>query len=200
MTTLKILSRNNNRVRHYSRLNISSRFVKPRLIVGILLAGALAISAQAQDSGTPQPPAIGKVMAALPSDGPGIAAILATGPDEPVGPSDILRNYEQGMAVVSQQTYIALAQVAEAVRQGQVGGAQAEHLSYEIYQTGMMQFQLLSTLHQILESDIAKAAQRSRAPQLTGSAGSFRGAGPPDPSRAARESNLAAQGLVPLTQ
>ena len=200
MTTLKILSRNNNGVRHHSSINISSRFVKPRLIVGIMLAGALSISAQAQKNGGPQPPAIGQVLAVLPSDEPRITGILASQPQEPAGPGDILRNYEQGMAMVSQQTYVALAQVAEAVRQGQIGREQAEHLSYEIFQTGMMQFQLLSTLHQILESDIATAAQRSRAPQLTGSAGSFRGAGPPDSSRAARESNLAAQGLVPLTQ
>jgi hypothetical protein len=90
--------------------------------------------------------------------------------------------------------------MAEAVRQGQIGREQAEQLSYEIYQSGMMQFQLLSTLHQILESDMAKAAQRSGAPQLMGSAGSFLGAGQADASRTARETNLAAPGPVPLTQ
>jgi len=200
MTKLKILSRNNNELDYQSRINISSRFVRPRLIVGILLAGALAISARAQDNGSPQPPAMSKVLAGLPSDEPRIAAILASQPQEPAGPGDILRNYEQGMAVVSQQTYVELVQVAEAARQGQIGRQQAEHLSYEIYQTGMMQFQLLSTLHQVLESDIVKAGQRSGAPQLTGSAAPFRGAGPADASRAARESNVAAPGLVQLTQ
>ena len=64
--------------------NISSKSVKPRLIILILLAGALAISARAQDNGSLQPPAIGKVIAALPSDAPRIATILATEPDEPV--------------------------------------------------------------------------------------------------------------------
>jgi len=200
MTTLKILSRNNNCVLHHSSINISSRFVKPRLIAGILLAGALAISAGAQNSGGPQPPAIGKVMDALPSDAPRIAAILASQPQEPAGPGEILRNYEQGMAFVSQQTYVELAQVAEAVRQGQIGGEQAEHLSYEIYQAGMMQFQLLSTLHQILESDIVKATQRSGAPQLTGSGASFRGAGQADTPRAARERTASKQVPVPLAQ
>ena len=199
MTTLENVWRDPNRVRTHSR-NIRNKSATGLLIAGISLAAAMAISVQAQESGSPQPPAIGKVLATLPSDAPRVAAIVRSQPQEPAGPGDILRNYEQGMAIVSQQTYVELAQVAEAVRQGQIGREQAEHFSYEIYQTGMMQFQLLSTLHQILESDVVKATQRSGAPQLRGSAGSLPGGGQADTSRAERESTVAVPGPVPLTQ
>jgi hypothetical protein len=197
MTTLEMVRRDSNRVRPLSR-NVTNKSAR-RLFVGILVAAAVAIAAPAQEHGSPQPPAISQVLAALPSDEPRLAEILASQPQEPAGPGDMLRNYEQGMAVVSQQTYAELVQVAEAARQGQITREQAEHLSFEIYQTGMMQFQLLSTLHQILESDLAKAAQRSGAAQLTGSAASFRGVGRADASPAARES-IAGPTLVPLTQ
>ena len=197
MTTRKI---GPNAVRPHSKTSIWSKPARTTLIVGILLAAAVAVSAEAQESVSPRPPAIGTVLAALPSNAPSIAAILASQPQEPAGPGDILNNYEQGMAFISQQTYIELAQIAEAVRQGQIGREQAEHLSYEIYQSRMMQFQLLSTLHQILESDVVKATQRSGAPQLRGSAGSLPGGGQADTSRAVRESTVAVPGPVPLTQ
>jgi len=183
-----------------AKRNISSKSARTFLIAGILLAAAVAVSAEAQESANPRPPAIGTVLAVLPSDAGRIAAIFASQPQEPLGPGDLLRNYEQGMAFVSQQTYVELVQVAEAARQGQIGREQAEHFSYEIYQSGMMQFQLLSTLHQILESDIARVTQRSGAPQFMESAGSRPSAGQADSPRVVRESNVAVPGPVPLTQ
>jgi hypothetical protein len=53
------------------------------------------------------------------------------------------------------------------VRQGQITREQAEYLSGERYQLGMMQVQLMSTLHQSLEADIAKAAAQRREPGET---------------------------------
>jgi len=200
MTSFEIVPRTFSAVRPHWKANLSSKPARTAVIVGIVLAAALAVSAEAQESVSPQPPAIGSVLAGLPSDEPRIAAILASQPQEPIGPGDLLNNYEQGMAFISQQTYIELAQIAEAARQGQIGREQAEHLSYEVYQSGIMQFQLLSTLHQILESDMVRAAQRSGAPQLRGSAGSLLGAGQAAASRAVRESQFTVQGPAPLTQ
>ena len=100
MTTLEIVWRNPNPVRLHSKANRWSKSAKTGLIVGILLAAALAISARAQDNGGAQAPAIDEVIAALPKDPARIAAIVATQPQEPAGPGDILRSYELGMAFV----------------------------------------------------------------------------------------------------
>jgi hypothetical protein len=61
------------------------------------------------------------------------------------------------MIFISQRTYLELVQIAEAAQQGQISRDKAEYLSQGSYGLGMMQFQLLHTLHQILEHDIARA-------------------------------------------
>jgi hypothetical protein len=131
-----------------------------RLLGGTLLVATLALSAVAQNKGQPGPPAFSKITAHLAGDAPHIIAILATQPREPLGPSDILKNYEQGMTFISQRTYVELAQIAVAARRGQISRDEAEYLTQESFQLGIIQFQLLNTLHQILEHDIAKAAQQ----------------------------------------
>jgi Spy/CpxP family protein refolding chaperone len=62
------------------------------------------------------------------------------------------------MASVSNTTCAELVQVAQAAREGQLSREQAEYFSVERYQVGMMKFQLLSTLHQILEHEIENQA------------------------------------------
>ncbi len=132
--------------------------MKYRLILEALVIAVLVISAVAQDEGGSQSASSNSVMAIVPSDPSAIAAILATESQVPLGPRDVLRNYEQEMASVSRSTCTELAQIAQAAREGQLSREQAEYLIGERYHLGMMQFQLLSTLHQILEHEIENEA------------------------------------------
>jgi Spy/CpxP family protein refolding chaperone len=134
--------------------------MKYRFILGALVIGVLVISVVAQDDSDPQSESIDSVMAAVPTDTSAITAILATEPQVPLGPRDVLRNYEQGMAFVSHRTCAELAQIAQAAREGQISREQAEYVSGERYHLGMMQFQLLSTLYQIIQSEIENEVEQ----------------------------------------
>ena len=136
------------------------------IVFGTLVAAALATVAGAQDSGNPQPPTIRKIMTKLAVDRSHIPPIVAAQAQEPLGPNDILKRYEQGMEFISERTYAELANIAEAARRDQISSGQAEYLSRASFEFGIMQFQLLHTLHQVLEHNIANAAaQRSSSEQ-----------------------------------
>jgi len=134
--------------------------MKYRFVLGAYVIGVLVISVVAQDEGGPPSASVDSVIATVASDTSAITAILVTDPQVPLGPRDVLRNYEQEMVAVSDRTGAELAQIAQAAGEGQISREQAEYFSGERYHLGMMQFQLLSTLHQILQSEIEKEAEQ----------------------------------------
>jgi Spy/CpxP family protein refolding chaperone len=71
------------------------------------------------------------------------------------------------MAAVSDTTRAELAQIAQAVREGQISPEQAEYFSGERYHLGMMQFQLLSTLHLILSNEIENKTEQGDQSHVT---------------------------------
>src|SRR6516162_5535052 len=127
--------------------------MKYQFILGALVISVLVISAVAQNDGQ-QSASSDNVMATVPSDNSTITAILAIEPQVPLGPRDVLRNYEQEMAFVSDRTCTELAQIAQAAREGQISREQAEYFSGERYHLGIMRFQLLSTMHRILDHEL----------------------------------------------
>jgi len=141
--------------------------MKYRFILGAFVIGMLVISVVAQDDVGPPSVSIDGVIATMPSDTSTITTILATDPQLPLGPQDVLRNYEQEMAAVSDTTRAELAQIAQAVREGQISPEQAEYFSGERYHLGMMQFQLLSTLHLILSNEIENKAEQGDQSHVT---------------------------------
>jgi Spy/CpxP family protein refolding chaperone len=134
--------------------------MKYRFIPGVFVIGMLVMSAIAQDDVGPPSVSIDSAIATMPSGTSAITAILATDPQTPLGPRDVLRNYEQEMAALSDATCAELAQIAQAAREGQISREQAEYFSGERYQLRVMQFQLLSTLHQILNNDLENEDQQ----------------------------------------
>lgn len=138
------------------------RNMKFRFVAAALVAAVISVPAIAQEHVDPQPPPAEAIMADIASDRLAITAILQIQPQVPLGPRDVLRNYEQEMAAITQRTSMELAQIAETVRRGQISREQAEYYGGERYQIGMMQFQLLSTLHQTLENDTERAANAQR--------------------------------------
>ena len=125
--------------------------MKLRWITGILMAGVLAISAMAQ-ADHPQSPDAGGLIATEPSDDSAVT------PGSKLQPQDMLNTYEEQMAAVTVQAYTELTQIAEAVRAGKIGSDEAQHLTRRSFELGMLRLQFLDTLHQIIETALAKDA------------------------------------------
>jgi hypothetical protein len=83
-----------------------------------------------------------------------LADVVAVPTPAPLGPSDLLNGYEEAMASTAQDFHAEMSQIADAVQQKKITEDQGEYLSKEAYQLAMMQFQVLSGLHDMLEEQI----------------------------------------------
>ena len=152
--------------------------MKYRFFLGAVVISVLVISAVAQNDGQ-QSASSDSVTVSVPSDTSTITAILAIEPQVPLGPRDVLRNYEQEMSFVSDRTCEELAQIAEAAREAQISREQAEYFSGERYRLGMMRFQLLSTLHRILDHELENQAEQEDQSHVADGAVVVASPGPP---------------------
>lgn len=87
-----------------------------------------------------------------------LANVLAVPSATPRGPQDLLQDYEARMASVTQQYSAKLAAIAAAVHRGELTAEQGRSISAEQYHLAQMQFDLLSTLREKLQQDLARAA------------------------------------------
>jgi len=76
----------------------------------------------------------------------------------PLGPRDVIAQYESGMTDIGNRMASDLASISEAVQKKQLTREQAEDIIGERYQLAMMQFQLLSALHDIAVEDLAQSS------------------------------------------
>src|ERR1700688_3013019 len=84
------------------------------------------------------------------------AYLLETDPVVPRGPRDVLRDYELEMASIAGRLSVDLGAISNAVRTGQITRERREYFGGQLYDVAMMQFQLFSALHAMLEADIAR--------------------------------------------
>ena len=97
-----------------------------------------------------------------------IAPLLNVTPVMPLGPVDVLKGYENEMTSITQRMSSMMNGIAQAARTGQINREQAEFLIQQNYQVAMMQYQVLSALHETLERDIDHAtapAVSTKAPK-----------------------------------
>jgi hypothetical protein len=143
------------------------------IIVAVAVIGTLTLSAATQERRgeivTASHPAFTAVKRKLHDDEPphvsiaGASAenahvlpdLVAAPPVIPLGPRDLLRDYELAMASIAERLSMDLAVISNAVGTGQITTEQGEFASGERYQVAM-QFQLFGALHTILEEDIAR--------------------------------------------
>ncbi len=110
-----------------------------------------------------EPPRLEKILAGTTSQPNGVPAdLLAIKPEIPLGPPDVLKEYEEGMALVAENMYAAIATVLQAQQANRITREQAEYLIQERYEVAMMQHQVLSALHDTLEHDMDQAASAKR--------------------------------------
>lgn len=96
-----------------------------------------------------------------------LASVFVENPTPPRGPNDLLRDYEAEMEAISRRFANELGAISQALQYGQISRERAEETSSERYQVAMMQFQLFSALHAMLEHDIDRSTtqQQWKSPQ-----------------------------------
>jgi len=88
--------------------------------------------------------------------------LIAPRPEMPLGPQDVLKSYEIAMGMVADKTSADFSVIVQAQQTSQITREQAEYLLQQRYQMAMMQYQVLSALHEVLKHDIDEAAQQSK--------------------------------------
>ena len=136
-------------------------------ILGAFIVGGLVISALAQD-GHQLAPASGSVTATARAETSNIAETPGSDSHVPLPPRDLLKEYEKQMAAVSLKACEELAQIARAAREGQIGSEQAEYLTGQRLELGLIRLQFLDSLHQILDDKIQKEAKQESEVRSSG--------------------------------
>jgi hypothetical protein len=88
--------------------------------------------------------------------------VIARKPEMPLGPQDVLKSYEIAMSMVADKTSADFSVIVQAQQTNQITREQAEYLLQQSYQIAMMQYQVLSALHDVLKHDIDEAGQQAR--------------------------------------
>ncbi len=109
-----------------------------------------------------QPPAPGRILAITTLRDQVLANIVEVKPELPLGPLDVLKEYESEMTLIAQRMSSELANVTQAVQTNQITREHAEYLIQERYQVAMMQHQVLSALHDALAHDVTQAAAAAK--------------------------------------
>jgi hypothetical protein len=98
-----------------------------------------------------------------------LSDLTAPKPRMPLGPQDVLKSYEIAMSMLSDKTSRDFSVIVQAQQTNQINPEQAEYLLQERYEIAMMQYQVLSALHDVLQHDIDEASQQGRNPVKTAS-------------------------------
>jgi|ERR1022692_491642 hypothetical protein len=102
---------------------------------------------------------------------PVLSDLIALKPEMPLGPQDVLKSYEIAMSVVADKTSADFSVIVQAQQAKQITRERAEYLLQQRYQIAMMQYQVLSALHDVLRHDIdeAEGQQARQSPKTTNS-------------------------------
>jgi hypothetical protein len=91
---------------------------------------------------------------------PALSDLIALKPEMPLGPQDVLKSYEIAMSMVADKTSADFSVIVQAQQTNQITREQAEYLLQQRYQLAVMQYQVLSALHDVLKHDIYEASQQ----------------------------------------
>lgn len=94
---------------------------------------------------------------------PVLSDLIALKPEIPLGPQDVLKAYEIAMNLLSDKTSADFSLIVQAQQGNQITRGQAEYLLQQRYEIAMMQYQVLSALHDVLRHDIDEATQKAKA-------------------------------------
>jgi hypothetical protein len=142
------------------------------VLVLSFIAGPQALSAAVDKSDANVPAPAVQMSLSTPENSEVLTEVLKVEPQLPRGPNDILEDYEAEMAKITSHMSNELEEICKAIANGQLSREQGEYLARERYQVAMMQFQLFSAWHAILEQSVeeASATQAKDDPSPNGQA------------------------------
>ena len=134
-----------------------------QILIAIVILGTVWHTAAAQpkkeiEVGAPPPEGIMAVTSM--QSNPVLSDLIALKPEMPLGPQDVLKSYEIAMNMLADKTSVDCFVIVQAQQKNQITREQAEYLLQQSYQTAMMQYQVLSALHDVLRRDIDEASQQ----------------------------------------
>jgi hypothetical protein len=91
-----------------------------------------------------------------------LADVAELKPIMPLGPQDVLKSYELAMNVLADRASADFSVIVQAQQANQITREQAEYLLQERYEVAMMQYQVLSALHDVLKHDIDETSQQEK--------------------------------------
>jgi hypothetical protein len=112
------------------------------------------------------PPPEGILVDTTMQSNPVLSDLIALKPEMPLGPQDVLKSYEIAMNMVADKTSADFSVIVQAQQANQITREQAEYLLQQRYQMAMMQYQVLSALHDVLKHDIDEAAAQQARQSL----------------------------------
>jgi hypothetical protein len=133
-----------------------------QILIAIVMVGTLWHAAAAQpkkkniqpDAPRPESILVGTSM----QSSPVLSDLIGIKPEMPLGPQDVLKSYEVAMSLVADKTSADFSVIVQAQQTNQITREQAEYLLQQKYQMAMMQYQVLSALHEVLKHDIDEEA------------------------------------------
>ena len=140
-----------------------------QILIAIVILGTVWHSAVAQPKKKVEvgaPPPEGILAGTSMQSNPVLSDLIALKPEMPLGPQDVLKSYEIAMGMVADKTSADFFVIVQAQKANQITREQAEYLLQQIYQTAMMQYQVLSALHDVLKHDIDKSAEQQARQSL----------------------------------
>jgi hypothetical protein len=140
------------------------------VLVLSLVAGPQTFSAVVEQTDADVPAPEVQTYFATPANSDVLIEVLKVRPQLPRGPNEILADYEAEMAKITSRMSDELGEIVQLIANGQLSREEGEYLVRERYQITMMQFQLFSALHSILEQAVAQpsAAQTRDDPSPSG--------------------------------
>jgi hypothetical protein len=89
--------------------------------------------------------------------------LIALKPEMPLCPQHVLKSYEIALSLVADKTSSDFAVIVQAQQANQITREQAEYLLQQRYQVAMMQYQVLSALHDVLKHDMDEATEQAKS-------------------------------------
>jgi hypothetical protein len=140
------------------------------IMIAVLLLAVMSVIVVAQTprpalaSAAVDPPAPGLILTKTTSQPDGaLAGLFSFQKEIPLGPVDVLKEYEGQMILIVQRLDAELASILQAAHTNQITREKTEYLIQERYQVAMMQYEVLGALHEILEHDVAESAAAKRS-------------------------------------
>ena len=136
-----------------------------QILIAIVILGTVWHNAAAQpkkkiEVEAPRPESI--LASTSMQSNPVLPALIALKPELPLGPQDVLKSYEVAMGMVTEKSSADFSVIVQAQQTNQITRERAEYLLQQAYQMAIMQYQVLSALHDVLKHDIDESAQPAR--------------------------------------